>query len=241
MPAPFTPFPNVFRPLDGIPDYLHPAFLARIDRESVRTIFEVGCMDGTDTLHLQRAFDGEIHAFECNPEILPKTRASIAGLDRVHLVERAAWDSECVLPFFPVTAAVELGKPVHNPGASSCFRARPDYDHAQYTQKETTVQAIRLDRYCAEQQITAIDLICIDAQGAELRALQGLGELIATVRYIVSEIEVLPIYYGQAVYTEIHAYLKSHGFRQAAEVYRNPWFSDFLYIRDASGGRAPRS
>jgi hypothetical protein len=131
------------------------------------------------------------------------------------------WDSECLLSFFPVISSIEWGRPGRKHGASSCFKARSDY-LAQYNQKETTVATIRLDTYCTEQHITAIDLLCIDAQGVELRILHGLGELIKSVHYIITEIEVRPIYHGQALYPEIHAYLKSNGFCRTAEVYRHP-------------------
>jgi FkbM family methyltransferase len=228
---PITHLPNVYVPQYGLPDYLHPGFMMEIDRPSVRTILQVGCFDASDTVILRDTFPAEIHAFECNPDILPQARRTVSGLDRIHLVEGAAWDAECRLPFFPVVSSVESGRPSHNRGASSCFEARPDYI-ARYEQHEITVEAIRLDAYCAAHQISQIDLLCIDVQGAALRVLHGLGEFVGKVRYVITEIEVLPIYYGQALYPEIHAYLKLNGLRQKAEVYRDPWFSDYLYSRD---------
>ena len=93
------------------------------------------------------------------------------------------------------------------------------------------VEAIRLDTYCAQHEISSVDLLCMDVQGAELRVLKGLGEVLERVRYIITEIEITPLYYGQAIYAEVHGYLKASGFRQAAEVYRDAWFSDYLYIR----------
>ncbi len=228
----FTYYPQLYfhRPECG--DYLNPGFLRRIDRESVSTIFEVGCADGNDTVLLAETFPAQIHAFECNPAALVNARRKCADAPMIRLVEKAAWDSDCLIPFFPVTVTVEkeTGKVVKNPGASSCFEARPDY-LTQYFQEEVMVEAIRLDTYCAQQNITSIDLLCMDVQGAELRALRGLGGMLESVRYVITEIEVKPLYYDQALYPEVHGYLKSHGFRQAAEVYRDPWFSDYLYIR----------
>ncbi len=230
--APINLFPDLYLPIDECGDYLHPGFLMRLDADSVHTIFEVGCSDGIDTLRLADRFPAVVHAFECNPEILVKTRLTVNNHDRIRLIERAVWDSECALPFFPVVAATHLGTPGQNPGASSCFRARSDYLQ-RYEQIATTVPAIRLDSYCKQHGVDAIDLLCIDAQGAELRALQGLGDSIGSVRYVIIEIEVRPIYEDQALYPEIHAYLTSRGFKQAAEVYRDDWFSDYLYVRPA--------
>lgn len=228
----FTYYPQLYPHRHEYGDYLNPGFTRHIDRETVRTIFEVGCADGEDTLRLAAAFPAEIHAFECNPDALVEARRRCAGVDAVRLVEKAAWDADCAIPFFPVAKTIEKesGKVISNPGASSCFEARPDY-HRQYFQTEVMVEATRLDTYCASQGIMSIDLLCMDVQGAELRALKGLGGMLQQVRYVITEIEIKPLYYDQSVYPEVHAYLKSSGLRQAAEVYRDPWFSDYLYIR----------
>ena len=83
------------------------------------------------------------------------------------------------------------------------------------------VKAIRIDTYCAQHGIKSIDLLCMDVQGAELRVLKGLGSVLERVRYIITEIEIKPLYYGQALYPEVHGYLKASGFRQAAELSAN--------------------
>ena len=228
----FSYYPKIYTHRHEYGDYLNPGFVQQIDRETVSTIFEVGCADGADTLRLADAFPAQVHAFECNPEALVEARQRCAGTNSVRLVEKAAWDADCTIPFFPVTVTIEkeTGKVIKNPGASSCFEARPDY-HSQYFQGEVMVEAIRLDTYCAQHKISSVDLLCMDVQGAELRVLKGLGEVLERVRYIITEIEITPLYYGQAVYAEVHGFLKASGFRQAAEVYRDAWFSDYLYIR----------
>ena len=226
----FSYYPHLYLHKAECGDYLNPGFLRQIERQRVSTIFEVGCADGADTLRLAAVFPAYIHAFECNPHALVEARRRCASTNVVRLVEKAAWDSDCTIPFFPVTAVVEeTGKVVKNPGASSCFKAR--IDHSQYSQAEIIVEATRLDTYCAQHGITSIDLLCMDVQGAALRVLKGLGSVLERVRYIITEIEIKPLYYGQALYPEVHGYLKASGFRQAAEVYRDSWFSDYLYIR----------
>jgi hypothetical protein len=71
----------------------------------------------------------------------------------------------------------------------------------------------------------------MDLQGAELHALRGLGDAISGVKYIISEIERKPIYYGQDLLPEVDDYLRERGFTQAVEVHRDDWFSDYLYLR----------
>src|SRR5665213_3375826 len=83
-------------------DYLNPAFVRAIRRLPVRTIFEFGCNDGEDTLRLRDTFGAAVHAFECNPEILPIARERLAGERDVVLIERAVWDADERIPFYPV-------------------------------------------------------------------------------------------------------------------------------------------
>ena len=214
-------------------DYLQPSFLRAIGRRRIRTIFELGSCGGEDARRLQHAFRrATIYSFECNPLVLPSLRARLAGEPRVRLVDRAVWDADGRIPFHPVVRATQDGRAIDNPGASSCFLASADY-RQQYVQDTVDVEAVRLDTFCAAEGIGGPDLLCIDVQGAALRALRGLGARIADVSAIIIEIERRPIYLGQDLYPEIDGFLVAHGFRQAVEVRRDDWFSDFLYLRDA--------
>jgi hypothetical protein len=69
-----------------------------------------------------------------------------------------------------------------------------------------------LDDVAAEAGITAVDLLKIDCQGAELRILQGAGDLLRRIRLIYTEVTFEPIYIGGAQFHEVHAYLRNAGF-----------------------------
>ena len=218
-------------------NYLHRGLLALIDRTSVRTILELGAHDGSDTIELFKHFDADIHAFECHPDIIPLARERYHACPRIRLVEKAVWDADTRTPFYPVIRTTQNGQLLDNPGASSCFLARDDY-HQRYEQSVTEVEAMRLDGYCATHGLTRIDLICMDVQGAALHALRGLGDGLRNVRYIIAELEKRPLYRGQALYPEVAAHLAAHGFCPVAEVIRDDWFSDFLFIKNT--GQSPR-
>ena len=63
-----------------------------------------------------------------------------------------------------------------------------------------------------ENNISVIDLIWMDIQGAELMALKGLGERIKDVNIIHSEVEFFEIYKNQPLFIEIKKYLNKRGF-----------------------------
>ena len=219
-------------------DYLRPEFLRHIDPGQVGTIFELGAKDGRDTILLAEYFHCQLYAFECNPQSLAECRQRLKGREDVILVEKAVWDENRSIPFYPVVHSTwSNGEPTEgcpgsgNIGASSCYRARTDYLQ-RYVQEEITVAAIRLDDFCREKNIHEIDLLCIDLQGAMLRAVRGLGDYLRGVKYIIAEIENREIYHGQALLPEIDGYLKNFGFRQAAKHYRDAWFMDYLFLRE---------
>jgi FkbM family methyltransferase len=214
-------------------DYLNPDFLAEMDRDSIRTIVELGCHDGVDTIKLRDAFQATVHAFECHPELIDQARQRCASRPEIHLVEKAAWDQDGTIPFYPVICTTENGKVIDNIGASSCFPARTDY-HRRYEQRQIQVECMRLDTYWRQQQLSGLDLLCLDVQGAALHALRGLGSILSQVRYIIAEIEHRPIYEGQDLYPEIHHYLEAHAFRPVVKVIRDDWFSDYLYVGASS-------
>lgn len=211
-------------------DYLQPVFLQYVDKDSVNTIFELGCRDGNDTLGLRDHFEAQVHAFECNPHMLDRTKAKLGLEPNVHFVPCAVWDSDGVIDFYPVRVALLNNKPINNEGASSCFKARGDYLR-NYLQSEVEVESVRLDTYCQHQHIDQIDLLCMDIQGAVLQALIGLGNKLDRVKWIIAEIERKEIYHDEALFPEVDAFLSNNGFVLKAEVFRDEWFSDYLYVK----------
>jgi FkbM family methyltransferase len=79
--------------------------------------------------------------------------------------------------------------------------------------EDLSIQSSRLDTLL---QGTAhrFEFINLDIQGAELRALRGLGDRIREVRWIYCEVNEKPLYVGAHLMSEIDAYLTPFGFRR---------------------------
>jgi FkbM family methyltransferase len=58
-----------------------------------------------------------------------------------------------------------------------------------------------------------IDVLKLDLQGYELEALRGAGELLKDVQLILTEVEYLPLYAGQPLFSDIDLFLRGQGFR----------------------------
>lgn len=103
---------------------------------------------------------------------------------------------------------------------SSLLEADPQADWSAYEKQLERVESIsvevkRLDSFLSENSITEVDLLKVDAQGADLQVLKSAGDLIHNIKRIQVEVQLSPLYVGSADKTEIVNYLTSRGFRLA--------------------------
>lgn len=121
-------------------------------------------------------------------------------------------------------------------------------------QLSTTVEieTTTLDDFVAEEKV-AIDFLYIDVQGAELDVIKGGNKMLENILGLQVELEFVPLYLGQPLFTDINLYLKNKGFhlwdldtshesshrlRSIAPIYYQKAkmgqliFADGLYLRD---------
>lgn len=128
-----------------------------------------------------------------------------------------------------------------NGQSSSAFRfdthelEHPEIRHVGQIEVITT----RLDTLLADER-ERFDMVCLDIQGAELRALTGLGDRLAAARWIYCEVNTEPLYDGIALFPEITDFLDSQGFRLADWRITGHGWGDALYVRAGLVPRLPR-
>lgn len=193
--------------------------------DGVSTIAELGSRDGEDAVRLRNRFDAKVVAFECNPHSIPKCRQRLESEQNIRFVPLGVWDENTNISFYPVVNG--------NIGASSAFKANHDYPYeTPYKQEQEEVQVVRLEDWWKENEDSKIDLLCMDLQGSELKALHGAGDLLHSIDYIISEIQYKRLYEGTPLYSEIKAYLESYGLVEKEVVPVNDWFGDALFVRE---------
>jgi FkbM family methyltransferase len=131
------------------------------------TVFDVGANIGWFTVHMARLLAGGCcHAFEPLPSTFRKLTANCQLnnlMGRVKLNEVALGDHDGICELY------EFDKLVH--GCNSLSRlGRRDY-HA------VEVKMITLSRYLEDHNLTRVDLIKADVEGAEMLMLSGAGRL----------------------------------------------------------------
>jgi FkbM family methyltransferase len=196
-------------------------------RKDIKVIVECGARDCEDTLKMFDIFpNAEIYTFECNPNTLPLCCKNIKDKSRIHLIENALSNVTGFISFYPINkektrTTWEDG----NQGASSIFKASGKYPIENYVQDEITVQSYRLDSFNIIP-----DLLWLDAQGAELSILQGLGSKLKDVKFIQTEVEMQEIYEGQPLFPDVLNFLEKNNFIFLGFGYRCDWFADAYFI-----------
>lgn len=205
-----------------------------IDTSSIRTILELGSRDAEVSIALKRAFPkAQVFAFECNPPAIELCRLNIAasGLGDITLIPKAVSDTNGTVDFYAIDPVRTVTPHADgNIGASSMFKANPEYPDEQYHQERIEVETTTIAQWANEKGISDVDLVWMDLQGAELKALQGMGELLNRVRILYTEVEFKPLYIDQPLFQEIDQFVRKHGFRLHRKFDRSDWFGDAMYV-----------
>jgi FkbM family methyltransferase len=198
-------------------------------------IFDIGSRDCAQSIEFYKYFpNSKIYAFECNPNTLEICRQNIKLYnDRITLIEGAVCDYNGTIKFFPINQekTVTTWKD-GNPGASSIFKSNGKYTVETYIQDEITTQCHRLDTVMDKYNISKVDIIWMDLQGAELLALNGLGNHLHNVRYIHTEVSYKEMYSGQVMFKELNDFILSYNFIIKNNLSFNGWQEDVIYEKN---------
>jgi FkbM family methyltransferase len=202
-------------------------FLSWLPREPPASpiILDVGSCTGQQACEFAAQFPtARIYAFEAHPDSVAKMRQTVGGFENIAVVEGAVHEFDGKTTFYAVDD--------FNPGASSLFEGSGVLEVQPIRQRPVTVSALRLDTWARGAGIGRFDWVWMDLQGAELLALRGMGDLLATVQAMQLEITYRELYRGQALWPEVLAYLHRQGFRLVDE-WPDPcgYFGDAVLLR----------
>ena len=103
-------------------NYLEEIFKNNIDKNKVKTVFELGSRDLIDAIKLQQYFNCDVYSFECNPDCLTICKTNYDKLNEItkksiNFIEFAVSTIDGYIKFYPF----DLNK-YNNMGASSCLK-----------------------------------------------------------------------------------------------------------------------
>lgn len=170
----------------------------------VKTIMEIGSMDGKDANTLSEFFETkDVYIIEAHPTFSKQIN------------ER--------YPYFMVSniaASNENGKFIFNSvtsdsvnlGMSSLLKREEDYPSYDIVYEPLEVTCLRMDDYCGIMNIDAVDLLKIDVEGFSYEVLEGFGDTLDIVKCIHVECEHEPVWKGQKLYPDVERLLIEKGF-----------------------------
>jgi FkbM family methyltransferase len=203
--------------------YINNIFTKHIT-EKIDIIFECGSRDAIDSLKMFDFYQPKkIFCFECNPDSVNVCRETIGENNNIILVNKAVSNNDGEIDFYVTDMDKSIDK---NIGASSALLHLDNKE--SFFQKKITVDSITLKTFMEENNINNIDLLCLDLQGYEKIALEGLGDKIKNVKYIISEYANRSFYYGDILLEDYQTFLKSLGF-DLIEVNNDGDFGDALF------------
>lgn len=221
--------------------------IAQRFRVPISCVYDCGSRDALDGLQLADMFSArQLHVFECNPDAVTLCRENLKRSARADLDwklnEVALGEIEGTIPFFAIDPKLtRTVLPDGNIGASSTLVASPKYSKERYVQKEIQVSAITLGKYFNGNDVP--DLLWMDLQGAELKALKGAGPRLAEIKLIHIEVSFRRMYIGQPLFWELDAFLKGTfqlehvdlgRWPRCLPLYRmfntGPWVANAIYV-----------
>lgn len=176
------------------------------DGRPVRTAFDVGANVG-QTVHLikNRFADCHVHAFE-------PVAATCRALERGVRDLRGVTCHRLAFAERPGQARIATG-------ANSQLNHLLPEDAAVDGATSEIVETDTIDRFCAARQINSIDILKVDAEGADLRVLQGARQMITEgrVAFVLTEVGFVADDPGHVYFQRVYDYLvdagaKPHGF-----------------------------
>jgi FkbM family methyltransferase len=144
--------------------------------------------------------------------------------------------------YLPIALGADDGKEAtlficRQPGCSSVLRPNiklcSDYQYGKAMEvvEERPIILNRMENVCKDFQP---DVLKVDTQGTELDVLKGTGKLLDNVLAVELEIEFVPQYLGQAVFSDVDSYMRQQGFTLRG-IRRTYWRTKGNYVHSFGG------
>lgn len=196
--------------------------LSLLDKEKVKTIFDIGACEAEDSIRYSLLFpNSTVYAFEPRKDnlALGKTLIEKYGRKNIVLENIALSNKNGTAEFFlsegrPENASPDMEWDFGNKSSSLLQPSDEMKKHTKWLEfnKKIEVQTLRLDKYVKDRSISEIDFAHIDVQGAELMVLEGAADFLKNIKLIWMEVEAVELYNNQPLKKDVELFMKRHGF-----------------------------
>lgn len=177
-------------------------------RGTAATIIDVGAHQGQSTLEYLMAFPtARVYSFEAEDDNFSALEQATKSYRARSVISRNAIAESNGTATFHINS--------HHGTHSLLAIGRQDlWAGPAHEVAKRMVETLSLDSFCEAASISAVDILKMDIQGAELAALRGASGLLSKgkIQVIALEVEFFPLYAGQPLFWEIGAYLHQYGY-----------------------------
>ncbi len=203
------------------------------------TIFDIGSCEGEDSIRYANFFPkAHIHAFEPIPKNFKIINSNVSEYklgSRITVNDLALSNkngkADIHVSSGQPSDAQNTGEWDYGNKSSSLLKPEKIADVTPWLSFKDTiaVKTKTLDSYCKEKDITSIDFIHMDVQGAELMVLSGAKNMIRHTSAIWLEVENVELYSGQPLRDDVEKFMKKNGFTLLVDTV-NDIAGDQLYV-----------
>jgi len=192
--------------------------------EDIDIILDVGTRDAKQSIEFFAHYPkAKIYSFEANSDTYKRALANTQHTNNIEVFNLAIADYDGEIPFYKVKPPKE--------GVSSVTGIPMDLNY-----EELKVPCMRLDTWAKNVGVSKIDIIWADLQGAELKMLLGLGDLLKTVKAFQVEVIYFHNHFkGCNSYRDIVDFCEDNSFKCVSNIHHegNPYGGDAVFVRSA--------
>ncbi|MCW3110665.1 MAG: hypothetical protein JWQ09_5171 [Segetibacter sp.] len=182
--------------------------------------FEIGACEGEDSIKYARLFPAsKIFAFEALPDNVQLIRNNFIryGVINASCYNKALSNKNGQAEFY-----VSSGRPEgviesdwdYGNKSSSLLPPQEHLKMAPFIQfrNKILVETITIKSFCSTNNISSIDYIHMDVQGAELMVLEGAEDLISAIKVVWMEVSTVDVYKNQPLVGDVKKFMKEKNF-----------------------------
>ncbi len=198
----------------------------KIDLSKITRVLDIGSWHLGQSVEFANVFPyAKIEAFEPVPDsyqlcLNRKSELHEQMRNRISVHNIALGVDSKDIPFYMVDATKSS---VPNIGASSMFKFMDGLNGTPFgqelIQEEIKVKSDTLDKWSKKHNVSAVDIMWVDVQGAELMVFKGGKQLLKNTKVIMTEVGLKPYYEGHTLKSAIDEYLISLGFIELEEAF----------------------
>jgi FkbM family methyltransferase len=173
------------------------------------TVIDVGAYIGSFAYAAHHMLpSAQIYSFDPLPENIAAMKKNLESLGKFTAFQTALGDHPGEMDFFvsdfaPSSSALAMGD-LH----------KKAFPYAAESHK-IKVPVARLDDFLSKMELKSPVLLKLDVQGFERVVLEGAGELLKQVDYLISEVSYQTLYENQVLFDGLYDFLRSKSFRFA--------------------------